>query len=105
MSSPPHLHQEGSLVQLAAPELGKAGQGHFDVQLDAHLHRQPLLLLGGDEGAEQPRVVPEAGAAEAVQGGHAVQSPGFPQQERCFLRVDVFLRGKQKERNEVKWKE
>lgn len=71
----PYLHKNRRLVSVAAFQAWEAGDGHFDVQLTPDLHRQPFLLLGGDEGAEEPRVIPQVSLGEAVQGSHAVQGP------------------------------
>lgn len=87
----PYLHENRGVVLVAAPEVWQAGDGHFDAQLDPYLHRQPLLLLGGDESAELPAVVLQVGAGELVQRGHAVQRPLLAQNKRCFLRVRVLL--------------
>lgn len=87
----PYLHENCGVVLVAALQARQAGDSHLDAQLDPDLHRQPFLLLGGDESAELPAVVLQVSAGELVQRGHAVQGPLLAQKKRDFLRIRVLL--------------
>lgn len=93
----PYLHKNGCLVSVAAFQVWEAGDRHLDVQLTPYFHRQPFLLLGSEEGAEEPRIIPQVSLGEPVQGSHAVQGPLLAQEKRRSL--GVFLKQKSQDVN------
>ena len=68
----PYLHKNCSLVLVTTFQVWKAGDSHFDVQLNPYFHRQSLLLLGSNKGTKQSSVIPQTSVGESVQRGHAV---------------------------------
>lgn len=68
----PYLHENCSLVLVTTFQVWKAGDSHFDVQLNPYFHRQPLLLLGSDICTQQLSVSLQISARELIQRGHAV---------------------------------